>query len=161
MIFGHNGTWVTSTSASGVGTSVSGVKLIGDSGSYSGWSVSNGGDVNADSIDDFIIGGYLASPQGRKNAGRAWIVFGRNKTRNWTEMMNLSALTLPDGVVIDGAVAGDWFGQSVSGNVDVNHDGISDLIIGSPYASPNSKSIAGTTTVIFGRKTHGKERLTH
>ena len=41
----------------------------------------------------------------------------------------------------------------VSGKVDVNHDGISDLIIGSPYASPNSKSIAGTTTVIFGRKT--------
>ena len=65
MIFGHNGTWVTSTSASGVGTSVSGVKVIGDSYSESGWSVSNGGDVNADSIDDFIIGGPTASPQGR------------------------------------------------------------------------------------------------
>ena len=57
MIFGHNGTWVTSTSASGVGTNVSGVKFIGDSDSWSGFSVSNGGDVNADSIDDFIISG--------------------------------------------------------------------------------------------------------
>ena len=52
MIFGHNGTWVISTNASGVGTNVSGVKFIGDPGSYNGFSVSNGGDVNADSIDD-------------------------------------------------------------------------------------------------------------
>ena len=92
MIFGHNGTWMTSTSASGVGTSVSGVKLIGDSGSHSGNSVSNGGDVNVDSIDDFIIGGPNASPKGRTNAGRAWIVFGRNKTRKWPGMMNLTTL---------------------------------------------------------------------
>ena len=63
MIFGHNRTWVTSTNASEVGTSVSGVKFIGDSDSESGNSVSNGGDVNADSIDDFIIGGPSASPQ--------------------------------------------------------------------------------------------------
>ena len=34
------------------------------------------------------------------------------------------ALRLPDGVVVDGAVAGDYFGHSVSGNID--------LIIGSP-----------------------------
>ena len=43
---------------------------------------------------------------------------------NGQGMMNLTTLTLPDGVVIDGAVAGDWFGNSVSGKVDVNHDGI-------------------------------------
>ena len=43
MILGHNGTWVTSTSASGVGTNVSGVKLIGDSDSQSGNSVSFAG----------------------------------------------------------------------------------------------------------------------
>ena len=73
-------------------------------------------------IDDFIIGEYLASPQGRTQAGRAWIVFGRNKTRKWTGMMNLTALTLPDGVVIVGAVSGDKIGNSVSGKVDVNHD---------------------------------------
>ena len=46
----------------------------------------------------------------RTTAGRAWIVFGRNKTRNWPGMMNLTTLTLPDCVVIDGAVAsGDNF----------------------------------------------------
>ena len=67
-------------------------------------------------------------------------------------MMNLTTLTLPDGVVIDGAVAGDHFRFSVSGNVDVNHDGISDLIIGSPNASPNNKNQAGTTTVIFWKE---------
>ena len=67
--------------------------------------------------------------------------------------MNLTTFTLPDGVVIDGAVTDDELGWSVSGKVDVNHDGISDLIIGGPWASPNNKSNAGTTTVIFGRKT--------
>ena len=67
MIFRHNGAWVTSTNASEVGTSVSGVKLVGDSGSNSGMSVLNEGDVSADSIDDFIIGGPRASPKGREH----------------------------------------------------------------------------------------------
>ena len=45
----------------------------------------------------------------------------------------------------------------MSGKVDVNHDGISDLIIESPYATANSRTNAGTTTVIFGKKTWKEE----
>ena len=40
----------------------------------------------------------------------------------------------------------------MSGNIDVNHDGISDLIIGSPYAKANTKNLAETTTVIFWKE---------
>nr|WP_267871703.1 calcium-binding protein [Nostoc sp. CHAB 5715] len=42
----------------------------------SGISVSNGGDINGDGIDDLIIGAYRASPNGNSNAGQSYVVFG-------------------------------------------------------------------------------------
>ena len=43
----------------------------------SGRSVSAGGDVNADGIDDLIIGAPLADHGGRSSAGESYVVFGR------------------------------------------------------------------------------------
>ena len=43
----------------------------------SGVSVSNAGDINGDSIDDFIIGARDASPNGRLGAGESYVIFGR------------------------------------------------------------------------------------
>jgi len=48
-------------------------------------------------------------------------------------------------------VPDDESGTSVSGGGDVNGDGVADLIIGAPGASPNGNSDSGSTYVVFGR----------
>jgi hypothetical protein len=64
--------------------------------------------------------------------------------------LELSALTGSAGSVIKGESAGDYSGNSVSAAGDINGDGIDDLIIGAPYASPNDAAYSGATYVIFG-----------
>lgn len=44
----------------------------------SGRSVSAVGDVNGDGFDDLIIGAYLADPNGVTDAGKSYVVFGRD-----------------------------------------------------------------------------------
>jgi hypothetical protein len=55
-----------------------GLVLTGvDSGGVAGCSVSGAGDVNADGIDDFIIGARGGDPGGDSNAGESYVVFGQ------------------------------------------------------------------------------------
>jgi len=43
---------------------------------YSGFSVSNAGDVNGDGISDIIIGAYNSDAKGRPAAGTSYVIFG-------------------------------------------------------------------------------------
>jgi hypothetical protein len=54
------------------------------------------------------------------------------------------------GFVINGALADDRSGFSVSSAGDVNNDGFDDLIIGAPDADPNG-NISGASYVVFGK----------
>jgi hypothetical protein len=55
-----------------------GFRLNGiDAADFSGY-VSSAGDVNGDGVDDLIIGGYQADPNGNQNAGESYVVFGRS-----------------------------------------------------------------------------------
>ena len=63
----------------------------------------------------------------------------------------LSAITSgAGGFVINGALADDRSGFSVSSAGDVNNDGFDDLIIGAPDADPNG-NISGASYVVFGK----------
>ncbi|GFE71566.1 Calx-beta domain-containing protein [Chroococcus sp. FPU101] len=65
-------------------------------------------------------------------------------------VFNLSSLNGTNGFAINGINAYDQSGRSVSNAGDINGDGFDDLIIGAPYADPNS-SLSGQSYVVFGK----------
>ncbi|PSJ15880.1 integrin alpha [Nitrosomonas supralitoralis] len=116
---------------------------------YSGFSVSNAGDVNGDGLDDFIIGAPRADSNGT-NSGSSYVVFGKASGFNAT--MNLSSLNGSNGFRLNGLTADDLLGSSVSNAGDVNGDGLDDLIIGAPRADSNGTN-SGSSYVVFGKLT--------
>ena len=116
-------------------------------------SVSNAGDINNDGIDDLIIEASDADPNGKNSAGQSYVVFG-GKNLGSGGSFNLSDLNGTNGFIVNGIAAGDAL--NVGSNAgDINNDGIDDLIIGAPNASPNGKNSAGQSYVVFGGKNLG------
>ena len=114
---------------------------------WSGVSVGAASDVNGDGTDDLIIGANLADPNGRREAGESYVVFGT--TAGFPAAFELSSLDGSNGFVLNGIDAGDESGPSVSTVGDVNGDGIDDLIIGALSAEPDGRS-GGESYVVFG-----------
>ena len=148
--------YVVFGSSSGFSTSFNLASLSGSNGfvingidadDTSGRSVSSAGDINGDGIDDLIIGAPSADPNGNSNAGESYVVFGSS---SFGASFDLSSLNGSNGFVINGIDGYDSSGWSVSSAGDVNGDGIDDLIIGAFYATPNSKTYAGESYVVFG-----------
>jgi hypothetical protein len=159
VVFGKTDIEVVNLSAIGQATGTGGFVINGQGASdYSGASVSGAGDVNGDGLADLIVGAIDSDANGQVNAGRSYVVFGKTGTA----AVNLSAVSADSGgLVINGALAGDQSGYSVSGAGDVNGDGLADLIV----SSVNSKNgratelfMAGSSYVVFG-KTSGAVNL--
>ena len=116
---------------------------------FSGVAVSAAGDINGDGIDDLIIGADGADPN-VSASGRSYVVFGRST--GFSSPLSLSSLDGTNGFKLDGQDVFDLSGRAVSAAGDVNGDGVDDLIIGAPFASPNG-SYSGRSYVVFGRTT--------
>jgi ABC-type arginine transport system permease subunit len=126
-----------------------GFKILGAaSNDFAGRAVSNAGDINADGISDILIGAYTADPNGRVDAGTAYVIYGKSGGQ---VDIDLAAISATQGFKILGAVSGDTVGQSVSGAGDINADGISDLLVGASSASPSGRTRAGMIYVIYGK----------
>jgi hypothetical protein len=88
-----------------------------------GWSASSAGDFNHDGYGDIVIGSA---------ANRAYVLFGHSSVTT-SSNVNLAAFSAGSaGFMVTGS--GD-FGVSVSGGVDVNRDGIDDIVVAAPGMS--------------------------
>jgi len=122
---------------------------------FSGFSVSKAGDVNADGIDDLVIGAMAADAVTHPYAGESYVVFGSAEA--FPAIMPLASLYPAGGgdgnrgFVLPGIGVRDYSGVSVSAAGDVNGDGIDDVIIGAYRADPQGRAGAGESYVVFGR----------
>jgi|GEM_PF-1118169 len=111
-----------------------------DPGDRLGRSVSSG-DVNADGYDDFVIGASHADPDGRSNAGEAYVFYGGT---HLSGTITISPTGNTDLTVL-GHRANDEAGRSTAVG-DLNGDGVPDLIVGSVMANTGT----GEVYVIWG-----------
>jgi Ca2+-binding RTX toxin-like protein len=130
----------------------SGFRLDGvAAGDFSGISVASAGDMNGDGYADLIIGAFPAAPNG-SGSGSSYVVYG--KASGFSSSINLSSLNGTAGFRLDGVAAGDSSGWSAASAGDVNGDGLADLVIGAPYASPNGRH-SGSSYVYLSPATSG------
>ena len=149
------GSYVMFGKAAGFGVRIQTSTLDGSNGFRvdGGGLINTAGDMNGDGFDDLVIGRSDAKGDG---SGSSYVVFG--KASGFGSVLDLSNLEDGAGIRLDGAVAGDDSGHSVSGAGDVNGDGFDDLIIGAPGADPNGEG-SGSGYVVFGRSNFGNVGL--
>ncbi len=103
------------------------------------------GDVNGDTIDDVVVfnpsgGGIVPTPM------QVGLFFGKPQGLSTTLNLNNADVRF----VGEAAGPGNY-PPSVAGNLDVNGDGVGDLLIGDPHANSNG----GIAYVILGRRGGG------
>jgi hypothetical protein len=148
VVFGKTDTAMVPLSNLAMG--IGGFVLFGESSEdMTGWSVSKAGDVNGDGTPDIVVGAPWASANGNEYSGRTYVVFGKADTDP------VQASDVAQGIggfVIDGEAAGDHAGGAVDGAGDVDGDGLFDLLVGAPSASPQGVQLAGQAYVVFGKE---------
>ena len=135
------------------GYAVSGAPNRGDdaSGPRFGESLSGVGDVNGDSVPDFVVGAHLANGPDRARGGIAYVVFGKADTAGQD-----AAKLGEGGYRVIGVSSNDQTGAATAAGGDFNADGLADVAVGAPFAGPLSRGAAGAVYVVYGRR--GEQR---
>ncbi|MEM9183437.1 MAG: integrin alpha [Pseudomonadota bacterium] len=120
-----------------------------------GNALASAGDVNGDGIDDLLIGS--TTMQNALGGGGVYLIFGRSAADPMPAEFFLSNLRTSQnvnsgfGVVLEGSQAGGRSGTALIGNIDVNVDGRSDMVIGSLFFGAGRTPRPGIINVLYGR----------
>ncbi|MBZ4687656.1 MAG: Integrins alpha chain [Clostridiales bacterium] len=101
-----------------------------------GFSIDSLDDINGDGIPEIVVGAPNSSPGGRKEAGSAYIFSGKDGS----QLLHFA-----------GPVSGEEVGVSVSSAGDFDNDGLPDLALGAPSASPNNERFAGKVYIVSSK----------
>jgi hypothetical protein len=124
---------------SGGGLHLSGAHRGDDTGA----DVAAAGDVNGDGLSDAVVSAATADRPGKRDAGAAFVVFGRSGGG----VVPLSRLG-PGGFRIDGPVARESSFQAV-GVGDLDGDGLAEIAVGAPEAGRGHN---GVVYVVRGKR---------
>ena len=106
------------------------------------------GDYNNDGINDLAIGAYNAHDKSGR-PGKVYIYYG-GVDNGTVSSRHVDFLKEMPSMILKGEDYGDNFGLSLS-TVDINLDGIDDLLVGAPLASPGKVDNAGAVYVYIGQ----------
>ena len=106
-----------------------------EGGTYMGSAVASVGDLDGDGIPEIAMGTPYGSGSGPYGGGVVAVRSGSDGT-------------LLD--EFDGGASGDYLGRAIAGMGDLDGDGVPDLLLGAPNASPGSRAEAGLVQVRSG-----------
>lgn len=105
------------------------------------------GDLNGDDVGD-LVAGAAANDSGGSASGQSCVLFGRGA--GFDAVINANSLDGSDGYCLNGEATGDLSGKVLAAGIDVNNDGINDLLIGAEDRDIGSNANAGRVYVVLG-----------
>jgi hypothetical protein len=124
-----------------------GIKIGGAAaGDHVGSAISGTGDVNDDGVHDLVIGCTDCDPEGREDAGAAYLIYCSHSMTD----IDLAEYAHHSVVRFAGASNGDLLGASVWNGADVTGDGFADLLLGAPGTETEYGVESGCVHVIYG-----------
>ncbi len=106
------------------------------------------GDINNDGLGDIAVGAPAEGAPDKPGCGNLYVLLGNAEN---AFVGSTAKLDGNNGFVINGFRAQDAFGSAIAGNVDLDRDGVGDVVVSAPDASYLGTSQAGAVWVIFGR----------
>ncbi len=139
LLFGRETGWQP-----GMPLSSANASFVGEAaGDHAGFAVSPAGDVDGNSLADFLIGAPHSDQSGL-NAGTIYLIYG--KTLGWVRNFPLVGANWS----IQGESAGDTAGTCLAAAGDANGDGLDDFLIGAPENNHAGEE-AGKAYLVLGR----------
>jgi hypothetical protein len=104
-------------------------------------------DFNGDGFSDAVVADPYADPGSVSDAGQVTVLYGSNTSTIGGGTVD--TLVQGSGKVGNTASANDRFGTTVSA-ADLDNDGYTDLLVGTPYEDINGQADSGLAQVIWG-----------